>query len=206
MRTNKWMLIVLGAFVLNVGVILESSAREILATEFELSAFGAGVFPADEDEDATVYAGGRLLYNLNEIVGVGVESGWMNFEQTEGGLDYGDARGIPLLAEVVFRMPVHFMEDDLIPYLLAGAGVTFWDFDESSVLTGNGISVDDDTAFTAKAAIGADYFFTENIAVFIEGGYMWSDWDGAIRGGGLVADATVDTDMAFVGGGIKLAY
>ena len=85
--------------LLTVGVASPAFAREA-QDQWEISGLAGGVFPADDDQDATVYAGGRLTYNINEYVGLGVESGWMGFEQEESGLDYGDVRGIPLLANV----------------------------------------------------------------------------------------------------------
>ena len=53
---------------------------------------------------------------------------------------------------------------------------------------------------------GADYYVTDTVAFFAEGGYIWSDYDANIRAGGAVVAANVDTDAAYVVGGVKLGF
>ncbi len=102
--------------------------------------------------------------------------------------------------------PIKIDQYKIVPYGVVGFGIIFWDFDESSLLKTNGITVSMDPAFGMKFGGGVDFFVTENLAIFREGSFIWSDADATVAGRGAVASATVDTDTWLIGGGIKYVF
>ncbi len=198
-------------FVLLMTVLFLSGANFVFAREvengkWEVSLQSGGVFPKDDDIDSTLYIGGRAIQEFNKYLGVGVESGWMSWEDSTNGVHYGDIRAFPLLADVVLKYPIPATENTVVPYAIAGVGVVFWDYDEDDILTRNGITVDSDTTFAARLGGGIDYFVNDQWAVFVEGSYLFSEYEADIKAAGLVIAGTVDTDAAFVTGGIKYRF
>ncbi|MCK4518865.1 MAG: hypothetical protein KAU12_01980 [Candidatus Omnitrophica bacterium] len=69
-----------------------------------------------------------------------------------------------------------------------------------------GISVDMDSEFAVKLGAGLDYYFTENVALNLEGSYMWSDTTGRVDAFGTHAQVDLDGDMWMLGGGLKCRF
>lgn len=171
-----------------------------------LSIYGAGVFPNDDDVDEELYLGGRITYDILDYVEIGVEAGWVEYKVDDGaGIDAGDITGVPILGVIILKYPIEATDDRLVPFAVVGAGVVLWSFDESSLLDVNGISVTGDESFAFKVGGGFDYYLTDNMAVFFEGSYMWSEYDVSISAGGAVVGTTLDTDAMFIGGGLKFS-
>ena len=124
--------------------------------------------------------------------------------------DYGENRPlvgmIPLFGDIFLKAPIKLDKFKIVPYGIVGFGIIFWDFDESSLLETNGISVSIDPGFGMKFGGGIDFFVTENIAIFGEGSFIWSDADATAAAKGTVAAATIDTDTWLIGGGIKYVF
>ncbi len=198
-------LILIALFV--AGMSSAAFARDVQEGKWALSVQSAAVMPRDDDNDDTIYYGGRLTYDITPNVAVGVESGWMNFEQEADGIDFGDQRGIPLLADIVLKLPIEATDNKLVPYVLGGVGVVFWDYQESSILKDNGFSVDSDTAFAARIGGGVEYYVSNNVALFLEGSYLFSTYDAKVRyGSSSAANIEVDSDAFFAGGGVKVGF
>lgn len=185
---------------------INAFARDVDAKKWEISLQGAGVIPNDTDIDPTYYVGGRIAYNINKNVSVAGESGWMGWDDSDGTTKYGEVNGIPLLADLILKMPIEATENKLVPYVLGGVGVVFWDYKEEAILTSNGITVDGDTSFAARLGAGVDYYVSDNIALFAEASYLFSDYDIKVNAGGIIAGAKTDTDAVFAGAGIKFAF
>ena len=187
----KVFLVSLIVLLLLGGMVPQAMARDVGGSKWDVSILGGAWFPQEEDQDAGGYAGGRLTYNINEHAGLGIESGWSSFNQEadvtgDGGEDdLGDVRGIPLLANLFLRLPLEATGNKLVPYAVGSIGVIIWDYEESSLLTDNGISIDGDTSFAARIGGGADFYIADNIAIFAEGGYMWSEYEVQSSVGGL---------------------
>ena len=121
-------------------------------------------------------------------------------------MDYGDVSVVPLLATLIVKNPIELDECAVVPYGILGLGVCFWDYDESSALTNAGISVDMDSEFALKLGAGLDYYFTENVALNLEGSFMWSDTTGHVDAFGTHAQVDLDGDMWMLGGGLKCRF
>lgn len=165
------------------------------------------VFPKDSDIDNTWYViGGNFAYGINEYLAVGAEVGYTTWEDKEDGIDYGDIRAIPLLADVYLRYPTELGAQTVIPYAIGGIGVVFWEYDESSLLEANSVVVDMDNSLGIKIGGGVDYFISESLALNLEGSYLWSDADASIAAFGTYTEATVDTDSFILTLGFKYYF
>src|SRR3989338_4187618 len=148
MMRVKVFLVSLIVLLLLGGMVPQAMARDVGGSKWDVSILGGAWFPQEEDQDAGGDAGGRLTYNINEHAGLGIESGWSSFNQEadvtgDGGEDdLGDVRGIPLLANLFLRLPLEATGNKLVPYAVGSIGVIIWDYEESSLLTDNGISID----------------------------------------------------------------
>jgi opacity protein-like surface antigen len=77
------------------------------------------------------------------------------------------------MPQVRFRYP--FWKDRLVPYVLAGAGGAFMQFnDQRPSARGQSIEAQQ-WRFTATAGVGLEYFFADNVAFVLEGKYLWAD-------------------------------
>lgn len=195
--------ILIGILALLIGCAAGNAFAEDLAGRFSVGIAGGGIFPKDSDIDDTYYVGGNFAYGINEYFAIGAEAGYTSWDDEEAGVDYGEVEAIPLLADLYLRRPVEVGENILVPYVVGGVGVIFWDYEESDLLTSNAITVDMDAELGVKAGGGFDYFFTENSAINIEGAYIWSDADMSVAAFGLYGAATIDTDYWLATGGFK---
>jgi len=159
-----------------------------------------------EDGDPTVFLGGYLSYDILNCFGVGIESGWARWTQRDNGVDYGNLNMIPLFGDIFVKLPFKVEGFKVVPYGVVGAGVLFWDFEESSLVRDSGVTISIDPAFGLKFGGGIDFFVTKNIAIFGEASFIWSDADATASAGGSVASATLDTDLWLLGGGVKYVF
>lgn len=195
--------ILIGILALLMSCAAGNAFAEDLAGRFSVGIAAGGIFPEDSDIDDSCYVGGNFAYGINEHLAIGVEAGYTSWDDEEAGVDYGEVEAIPLLADLYLRFPVEVGENMFVPYVIGGAGVIFWDYEESDLLTSNAISVDMDAELGIKAGGGFDYFFTDNVAINFEGGYIWSDADMSVAAFGTHAAATIDTDYWLAIGGFK---
>jgi outer membrane protein W len=196
----------IGILILYIISVTAAAFAEDLTGRFNVGIIGGGIFPSDADIDETYYVGGNFAYGINNYLAVGAEAGYTNWENKEGGTDYGDVNAVPLFADLYLRYPLEIDINTFVPYVIGATGVVFWDYDESSLLTNNGISVNMDAKLGLKVGAGIDFFVDNNFAINIEGDYVWSDADVSIAAVGTVAAATVDTDYWIVNGGLKYYF
>ena len=78
-----------------------------------------------------------------------------------------------LIPQVRVRYPV--FEDKLVPYFVGGVGAAFTQFNDRKP-RGFGLSIQDQssTVVAATAGLGIEYFIADNIAVGIEGRYLFA--------------------------------
>ena len=78
-----------------------------------------------------------------------------------------------LIPQVRVRYPV--FEDKLVPYFVGGVGAAFTQFNDRKP-PGFGLSIQDQssTVVAATAGLGIEYFVADNIAVGIEGRYLFA--------------------------------
>lgn len=82
---------------------------------------------------------------------------------------YGNLSGESLLGEVLYR-PVSTWK--LTPYVLAGAGWSWWDWGLSQDMKDKGIEINIGNAFAQKYGIGADYPLGDNWFLNVEWYYF----------------------------------
>ena len=164
------------------------------------------IFTQDECIGNSWYAGGNYTYNIDNNFAVGAEVGYMRWNDEAGGIDYGDVRAVPLLADFYLRYPIDVSKQMFLPYAVGGIGVIFWNYDENSVLKDAGISIDMGTELGIKGGVGFDYFFTEKVAFNLEGSYVWSNADMTVSYGGATATNEFDTDYWALTGGMKYYF
>ncbi len=182
-------------------------ARAFEAEKVNFGFYGAAAIPSDEDLETTGYIGGRLTYEFNDNLELGVESGYHEYKDEAGGIHFGDITGIPLLAIGSLKFPIEATDNALVPYLTGGVGVVFWDYQESSLVSDAGLDLGGDTSFSARAGIGLEYNLNDNLALFTEGSYLWSDYDVNLSlTGTTVGSTSVEMNTIFVGGGVKLNF
>ena len=194
------LVMVLVTCVASVGYAQELSKR------FDIGISGGGVFPKDSEIDTAGYIGGNIAYGVNEYIAIGGEAGYTKWKDEENSIHYGDVTAVPLLADLYLRYPIDMGEKKLVPYGVGGIGVVFWDYEESSLLKDNNISVNMGSKLGVKLGAGADFFLTNNIAINLEGSYLWSDANMTVSAFGTTASATIDTDSWFLTGGLKYYF
>ena len=117
--------------------------------------------------------GGALGVNLNRYIGVELSvDNYELFLKPEGyGGTVGELAVWSVMPQVRLRYPL--MSDRLVPYLVAGAGVGFTQFNDARPAV-FGLSVDTDSS-TPLGSIGGgfEYFIGDNIALGIEGKYLF---------------------------------
>ncbi len=117
--------------------------------------------------------GGALGLNLNRYVGVelAVDNYELFLEPSGYGGTIGELAIWSVMPQVRLRYPL--LRDRLVPYLVAGGGIGFAQFNDpkSAVF---GLSVDTD-ASTPLGSIGGglEYFIADNIALGFEGKYLF---------------------------------
>jgi opacity protein-like surface antigen len=100
-----------------------------------------------------------------------------NFEPF--GFKQGEQSLISLVPQVRLRLPL--AQDRIVPYVVAGAGIGWYDFNDPTE-AGYGWSFDaQGTKFVISAGLGIDLFLNEHVAFNLEGKYIWLD-DIDVRG------------------------
>ena len=80
--------------------------------------------------------------------------------------DYGDLSGHSLLGDLIWYPNITIIGTS--PYLIGGAGWSWWNFDESKSVQGLGISVDMGDAFAYKVGIGLKKHVSDNLSFILE--------------------------------------
>jgi outer membrane protein W len=200
----KMLSFVFMASVLAIGFAQEPS----LVRADEVGQWSAGFrvnasIPKDDDTDEAPGYMGYVDYQAAEYVRAELEAGWIEWDQ---GI-LGDLHMFPVLGNLQFTYPIELDSDEntsITPYLTTGLGVLFLNFEESQTLKDAGASLDVDPSFAVKLGGGLDYRFSESWALNIDGGYILSEGDAALKQGSttLAAD-NVEYDYWFIGAGLK---
>jgi opacity protein-like surface antigen len=109
--------------------------------------------------------------NLDRNWGCELEIDTYNKDFSSNGIFFGEVAGIPIVPQVRFRQP--FLNGRFVPYILAGAGVSFLTFhDPRDTTFGHQIDIGGNT-FTATGGAGIETFVSDNVTLGIEGKYLW---------------------------------
>lgn len=125
----------------------------------------------------------------------------------EAKFDFGEIKQVPVLLTGRFHFPVN---DKITPYIGAGVGYNFNDFDLSSTapsLLGAGTTTDIDNSFGYHVNGGIEWFLNQNVALNCDLKYIWSSTDLELKVPGEAVEK-FDVDLnAFVAGiGIKYYF
>ena len=204
------------AIVFAVGFLMSAGKTQAQTTDtttldwskspWEVSIQGGAAIPNNDKSDAGANFTGRITYDINPKVAVGVTAGWLSYDfsadHTTGKVDFGDVHGMPLLATVVLKMPLESTGNRIVPYIVGGVGTIFWSFNENE-----GVDAGDDTTFGALAGAGADWYFTDHLALFGEASYLFSD---DLKTGttvnGVSGDIDENVNNFMIGAGLKAKF
>lgn len=89
------------------------------------------------------------------------------------GFSYGDVSGHSLLADLVYY-PSQLNWREIQPYAIAGAGWSWWDFEESARTMADGITVDLGDSFAYKVGLGATKPINKNWSFLVEWSFFKS--------------------------------
>ncbi len=170
---------------------------------FQVGPPGAALL-LEEDIDGTFSFGGRqglvlgggLGYDLNRYLGVELAANWhehgieafrVDFDTDAAVVEYGIWTLIPQL-----RLKYPLMDDRLVPYMLAGAGLGYTETndpaDETAVLDISTVEADE-YGFAAVLGAGLEYFVADNMAVGAEIKYIYHRPDLEIDGRAVEVNA-----------------
>jgi len=157
-----------------------------------LSIYGAGAFPETfkningiELRQGSFY-GGRFTYDATPYIAVGIDSGRLKLgvddisavisSEFVQASDAGEINASTLMGVLVLKAPIEMSDNRLVPYVLVGVGAIFTEFDEGFNLEIENATIKDYTTFVMKSGLGFDYYVTEKAALFIEGSFLWADY------------------------------
>ena len=88
-----------------------------------------------------------------------------------------------------FRLRYPTLKDRLVPYVLAGIGPSFLQFNDRRPKLGDTEIDIEGTTFAVGAGVGLEYFIADNVTFGIEGKYIWvNPIDGTVDGQNLDVD------------------
>jgi len=150
----------------------------------------------------------RLTYDVSPTLAVGVESGGMQFKDEVNGTKFGHLNGIPIMGTIVMKVPMESMPSSIVPYIFASGGVIMWSYDESNVLKNTDIRIKSRNRLAFKSGVGVDFYVAPNVALFVEGAYLFSPTFHlkANNAGSSAVTGKVDPSSAYAGAGIKFAF
>ncbi|MFH1045529.1 MAG: outer membrane beta-barrel protein [Candidatus Omnitrophota bacterium] len=159
---------------------------------------------------------------LSDYFLIGLESGVLkyDFDMTVNPVtvsnisgDMGSFTVIPLIAHLRAQYPIEQYTEysdmyyKFAPYVSVGIGGMFVDFEQAPYVTStNSYFTTDSSALTGKYGLGFDFFFTEHLAINVEGSYLGYDVKTNLSNDGITDDEEVENNSWVVGGGVKYAF
>ena len=188
-----------------------------------LSIYGAGAFPETFKNINGIellqgsFYGGRFTYDATPYIAVGIDFGRLKLgvdnlsavisSEFVQASDAGEINASTLMGVLVLKAPIEMSDNRLVPYVLVGVGAIFTEFDEGFNLEIDNTTIKDYTTFTMKSGLGFDYYVTEKAALFIEGSFLWADYDpnvNIVELGTGTLDKTINALL--FGGGLKFSF
>ncbi|TLM98542.1 porin family protein, partial [bacterium] len=178
----KWCVLLTWTLVCLVVTDLRAEDAERLRTYFRFGSGGiSSVWEVDDLWSVAIGA------NLNGRWSTELEVA--NFEKNHvyRGYKIGEVGTWLLLPQARFRWSPG--DRRLVPYLLAGAGAAFYQFNDP-VAPSSQISVAmDGTVLALAAGAGLDYFIADNVALSMEAKYLWlQKMSGRVNGESVSVD------------------
>ncbi|MCU0772037.1 MAG: porin family protein [Verrucomicrobia bacterium] len=109
---------------------------------------------------------------------VGLELAFDTYEKDFDpfGTKIGEQSLLSLVPQVRLRLPL--ANEKIVPYLVAGAGIGWYDFNDPLQTTSPNLPYDVDaqgTKLVISAGVGVDFFINPHVAFNLEGKYLWLD-------------------------------
>jgi opacity protein-like surface antigen len=132
--------------------IMQSGEYDTVWGVQDLLGFGVGA-------DLSRHVGLELMFNTYE----------KDFDPF--GTKIGEESLLSLVPQVRLRLPL--VHDRVVPYVIAGAGIGWYDYNDPTQAGYNSDVDAQGTKLVISGGIGVDLFLNENIAFNLEGKYMW---------------------------------
>lgn len=150
-----------------------------------------GIIPFNDDLEAGFYGGGKIGYQLNDILSVEVDTGWSEFDITEHG---GSITMIPLLFNLrVNIVPRKYIVD---PYVFGGIGISFNEID-GLMMPGSITDLDD--SFAGQIGGGVEYAINQNLSAYLNVRFYFTEPDAKQA---VLEEPSVDLNSVLIGGGV----
>lgn len=150
-----------------------------------------GIIPFNDDLDAGFYGGGKIGYQLTDLISVEVDTGWSEFDIAEHG---GTITMIPLLFNLrVNLVPGKYIVD---PYVFGGIGISFNEI-EGVVMPGSITDLDD--SFAGQIGGGVEYAINQNLSAYLDVRFYFTEPDAKQA---VLEEPSVDLNSVLIGGGI----
>ena len=141
-----------------IGVLLCSTAY---ASEVVMQGGWSHTNESNYGDSATAVI--RLENPLFDRLNWGIEGGYhgpqSHYPEDKGVHSYGDLSGYHIIGDLIWYPKTNWRLD---PYLIAGAGWSWWSFDRSQEVKDLGIDIKMGDAFCYKAGVGADLPINEH--------------------------------------------
>lgn len=111
----------------------------------------------------------RIETPLIDALNIGIEGAYHGQTSHYG---YGALSGYSILGELIYSLPKYKQFE---PYLLAGAGWSWWDFNRNKDMIARDIVINTGDSFCEKFGIGTDYPISHDWYLNIEFNYFRSD-------------------------------
>jgi opacity protein-like surface antigen len=109
--------------------------------------------------------------NFNRQLGVELALDFFERDFEDSGGALGEVSAWNFIPELRLRQPL--FHSRLVPYLVAGAGPTFLQFNDRKQ-SGKVVDIQG-TTLTVSVGVGLEYFIADNVTFGIEGKYFWMD-------------------------------
>ena len=166
------------------------------------------LYGIDVDFGETAMYGGNITYFVHSYLSLELSVDYLetdvDLDPIGVTVDIGDLEQIPVLLSLRTHLSTN---PKVSPYLTAGIGYYFNDFDmKSSIPAGYDVDIDD--SFGYHLGGGIEYFFNNHFAFNLDFKYIWDnvDVDFEEPGGYSVNDKNVNVDFFSAGIGFKYYF
>jgi len=189
-------------FCIGMALCLGFGQAASAAEKFGIGANVSYMGVADAGPDDVINFDGVSLIGLNatayinSFISLSFDLGYSQLDVDASSVSAGDLEQIPLLATARLHLP--FFES-ISPYVGAGIGYYFNEFNTSDFLSLAGGEVTADDNFAVHLNGGVELFVGEHLALNLDLKYLWNEADLTNPGGLPVNDLDMRTFIAGVG-------
>lgn len=206
---KKTLIIMSSLMVLASGTVTTSSAEDIAGRSGlgigigYITPKGGEIDDADTDIDTGFLPSINYTYGVSSNFSLEVSLARAVLDVEIEDIDFGELTTYPLQVTAQYRIPA----GNILPYFGAGVGYYFNEFDEDSIISSAGVSVDTDNSFGFHVNAGCDFFLNQNSAINLDARYFWSKTSTSVDFLGTeIADDDLDLDSLVIGAGLKYFF